>query len=96
VSCLPGTYVNTTQDERRYNYNPKKYQTNDIFNTKTNINTNNYNNTKENYNSFNVSNKRPLSRVFEQSNQEKRLIEHPKARRPDQVRNPYTSQFTLG
>jgi len=64
-------------------------------------NNNNYNyNSNNNYNSFKVSNAKNgnnnINRsVFEESKNEKKLIEYTKTKRPDYIKNPFVSQITI-
>lgn len=91
IACLPGSMVKR-QVEERPNLKIRKFQNSDIFNTNTNYNSN----VNTSYNSFKVSNKRAenITRIFEQSNDEKRLIPNPKGK-PNQIRNPFISQITF-
>jgi hypothetical protein len=65
----------------------RKFQSSDIFNIKPAVN----------YNSFKTSNKKVENnnRIFGQSNEEKKLVPHPKAHRPNEIRNPFVSQFSI-
>ncbi len=84
VSCLPGSMVKQPQiNDIPISNKARKNQTSDIFNTNPAIN------------SFKTANKRVTNRVFNESNEEKALIPFPKANRPHQIRNAFTSQITL-
>lgn len=92
ISCLPGNFINSEQKEKLRMTSTKRFENNDIFNVNYSNNQNN-NNHNVIYNSFNVSNSK--SKIFETSNNEKRLIENPKSKRPDFIRNPFSSQITI-
>jgi hypothetical protein len=85
ISCLPGKLVNI-QDERRI-IKERKFQTSDIFNQQPH----------NNFNCFNVSNRKvqTSNRIFGQSNNEKKLIPHPLAHRPNQIRDVFRSQISI-
>ncbi len=81
--------INTEPTLRSRFISSKRYETNDIFNRQqTNNNT---------INSFKQSNIKNNSNrnIFEESRNEKRLIENSKSKRPDFIRNPFTSQITI-
>lgn len=69
--------------------NSRRYQNNDIFNSNPIV--------ANNYNSFRGSNKKVenTNRIFGQSNDEKKLIANPKSKRPDQIRNVFSSQISI-
>jgi hypothetical protein len=85
ISCLPGKLLNT-QDEKRI-LKERKFQTSDIFNQ----------NPQNNFNCFNVSNRKVQNsnRIFGQSNDEKKLIPHPLAHRPNTIRDVFRSQISI-
>ena len=74
---------------------------NSINNNNNNNGTNsNYNYNNNNFNSFKVSNSKQSNNsinrgVYEESRNEKKLIENPKTKRPDFIRNPFASQITI-
>ncbi len=90
VTCLPGTMVSKARPETTSNRYSRKHMSSDIFNCGSNSNSNNgYGN------SFKMSNKKVVNSVFNQSMQEKNLIPHPRAHRPNQIRDVFTSQIAL-
>lgn len=85
ISCLPGNLVN--KENEKHTIKERKFQSSDIFNQ----------NPITNHNSFNVSNRKVqnTNRIFGQSNEEKKLIPHPLAHRPNQVRDVFRSQISI-
>jgi hypothetical protein len=84
ISCLPGKLVKNNSNDRPTPV-MRRHQTSDIFNISSN------------YNSFKTSNRKveTVQRIFTQSNDEKKLIPHPKAQRPNVIRNVFESQITI-
>lgn len=85
ISCLPGSMVRQQVNvEERPRSSVRKFQNSDIFNLNTT------------YNSFKVSNKRVenISKIFGQSNDEKKLIPNPKGKQNLQ-KNTFRSQFSF-
>jgi hypothetical protein len=70
----------------------RKFLTSDIFNTNPENNNNNIQ-----YNSFKLSNKKleNFNKFLGQSNEEKKLIQHPKAHRPCHIKNAFVSQIQI-
>lgn len=87
ISCLPGSRINNLP-ERPVTHNIRRYQSSDIFNIGTPSSTN--------YNSFNKkANTYAKNNIFAQSNNEKKLVPHPKSHRPDNIRNVFVSQIQI-
>jgi hypothetical protein len=86
ISCLPGSKIN--EDKQRPLIKNRKFLMSDIFNT---------NPPNNNYNTFKVSNKKieNMNRFWGQSNEEKKLIENPKAHRPYHIKNAFVSQIQI-
>jgi len=99
IACLPGSKINTEPIRKTRLISVKRYESNDIFKDKPVNVTQSYNNI-HNFNSFKVSNSKinniSVNRsIFEESKKEKKLIEYTKSKRPDYIRNPFTSQITI-
>jgi hypothetical protein len=86
ISCLPGSKIN--EDKERPLIKNRKFLTSDIFNTNSSNNSNN---------TFNISNRKTenLNKYWGQSNNEKKLIENPKAHRPYHIKNAFVSQIQI-
>lgn len=107
ISCLPGNMINLEPAQKQRLVSARKYETNDIFNRQpiapgngAGSGSSNYVN-QNNFNSFKVSNAKNNSSnavnrtVFEESKNEKKLIEYTKTKRPEYIRNPFASQITI-
>jgi len=106
ISCLPGNMINTEPTQKHRLVSARKYETNDIFNRQPTAPGNTANSVsssyvhQNNFNSFKVSNSKNSSNavnrsVFEESKNEKKLIEYTKSKRPEYIRNPFASQITI-
>jgi hypothetical protein len=84
ISCLPGNLINNSANDRPTPV-MRRHQTSDIFNI------------NPSYNTFKTSNRKveQVQRIFTQSNNEKKLIPHPKAQRPNVIRNVFESQISI-
>lgn len=84
ITCLPGNLIKHNTNDQSMPV-MKRHQTSDIFNI------------NPNYNTFKTSNRKveTVQRIFTQSNDEKKLIPHPKAQRPNIIRNVFESQITI-
>jgi len=85
ISCLPGSTINEVVQTPLIKQ--RKFLTSDIFNS----------NQDNSYNYFKVSNKKieNVNKFLGQSNEEKKLIQHPKAHRPNHVKNAFVSQIQI-
>ena len=85
ISCLPGSKINEAVEKPLIKN--RKFLSSDIFNA----------NNDNSYNSFKVSNKKieNVNKFLGQSNEEKKLIAHPKAHRPNYVKNAFVSQIQI-
>ncbi len=107
IACLPGNMLNTEPTQKHRLVSARKYENNDIFNRQpiapgngSGPGSSNYAN-QNNFNSFKISNAKNNSSnavhraVFEESKNEKKLIEYTKSKRPEYIKNPFTSQITI-
>lgn len=106
ISCLPGNMINTEPSQRQRLISARRYESNDIFNrlpiTHGNVascGSSNYVN-QNNFNSFKISHAKNSNNnvnrsVFEESRNEKKLIEFTKSKRPEYIKNPFASQITI-
>ena len=85
ICCLPGSTMNEVVQKPLIKN--RKFLTSDIFNS----------NQDNSYNYFKVSNKKieNVNKFLGQSNDEKKLIQHPKAHRPNYVKNAFVSQIQI-
>lgn len=106
ISCLPGNMINTEPSQKQRLISARRYENNDIFNRQPTARVNDvsagsssYLN-QNNFNSFKVShaknNSNAVNRsVFQESKNEKKLIEYTRSKRPEYIRNPFASQITI-
>lgn len=79
--------MNTESTHRTRPVSSRKYQTSDIFNRQsTNVN--------NDVNSFKTNNNVNRS-IFNESRNEKKLIDYGKTKRPDFIKNPFISQISI-
>jgi hypothetical protein len=106
ISCLPGKMINTEPSQKQRLISSRRYECNDIFNRQPVAQGNNNNSgcsyyvNQNNFNSFKVSNSKNMSNagnksVFEESKNEKKLIEYTKSKRPEYIKNPFASQISI-
>lgn len=93
ITCIPNKQV-VDDNDNRTKLSSRRYQTSDIFNQNQYQSQNQQQ--QQVYNSFKTCNKRIDNKRHIESQDEKKLIPNPKASRPNNIRNPFSSQITIG